>query len=496
MDTATVLARPSFADVEPEAQVEPPLTSDAPSSGQAGRYRALDPTASKGPSQAVRGRSGIRSKQVGTRPEGSWGTAREPPVDPSQAAANGEDLQRVSQRYAGLSPRALPTDRRDAADPARLAAPRRSELGRKGLADPDDDALLAEISRGYSREYRGREGWSAGALWDSLSYTFRLAGRSASRPLAIRRLQRERAARERVRQDQLVQLGELALGLTDLKTPVLDEFRDRLLEIDQEVEMREEEREELNTRLADADRDHAAAERQHALVDQELTAQCNSAEEQLRPEEAAHRNAMTKARAAEKDALALGQQIDRAQAELRALGQRPGSGQEVARLKDRIGKWEADRRILEEEAPRLAEKAERLLPEIELHRKEVARAQQARRDHREEGIRREAQHRRERSRLMQEMERLNLAKETLAAARRGLWLECGRQIDIDRPSHDHLMEMYHVVDHTAAEIRRIDQESEIAGSHPGPPSWDAITRALVALSAALVVFILFLFIVT
>jgi chromosome segregation ATPase len=369
-------------------------------------------------------------------------------------------------------------------------------VGAKRLGEPGEDALLAEISRGYSREYLGRDGWTAGALWDSVHYTFRLVGKSASRPLAIRRLQKERASRERVRLDQLVQLGELALGLKDLDSPALGEFRDRLLELEQEVEMRDEEREELKNRLAELDRDNAAAERQHTIEDKELEAQINSTEEKLRPEEAAHRNAITKARAAERDAHSLAQQIDRGQAELRALSGRPGSGQDADRLKDRIGKWEADRRILEEEAPRLVEKAERLLPEIEQLRKELARAQQARRDHREEGIKREAEHRRERSRLVQEMERLNVAKEALAVTRRGLWLECGRQVDIDRPLHDNLEEIYHVIDHTIAEIHRFDREIEIAQAHPGPPSYDALKRAGVALSGLLFLFILLLVIVT
>ena len=133
---------------------------------------------------------------------------------------------------------------------------------------------------------------------------------------------------------------------------------------------------------------------------------------------------------------------------------------------------------------------------IEQLRKELARAQQARRDHREEGVKREAEHRRERSRLMQEMERLNVVKAALSATRRGIWLDCGRQIEIDRPTHDRLEEIYHVIDHTAVEIRRIEKEIEIARSRPDPPSWDALKRAGVALSVVFVLVILFLVIIT
>lgn len=503
MEAATIISRPGFSDLEPEAYPSKGQEKEAVGGHGRGRYQALEPRGPQGEPRpgapgppGLRVRTGVPAKSSAKQRTGRWdkagsgGSERDPEVEEAIIP------QDVQARYAGLGQRG-PHPEGDPRSPveerSRLISPRRSDVGRKpGPASDEDDALMAEIARGYSREYLGREGWNAGAIWDSVRYTFRMAGKRAARPLAARRLRRERTARERIRQDQLTDLGELALGLRELENEPLEGFRDRFLEIQQEEEMREEELEEERRRLEDAERAFAEAERKHALQEEEEGAELAGLQDQLRPEEAAYRGALKKAQAADEDARAIAQQMDRAQSELRTLSQRPGSGQEVARLRARVDRWSSERDALLAEAPRLAAMADDLLPRIDQLRKEVARAKQNLRDHREAWAQREAEHRRERNRLGQEMERLGVAKEGLAGKRRALWLECGRQLDIDRPSHDHLEESYQALDRIGIEIRRIDEEIAIATAPPGPHNYDAFIRAGVALSVGLLLFILIL----
>lgn len=307
--------------------------------------------------------------------------------------------------------------------------------------------------------------------------------------MAVRRLRRERAERERVRQDQLSELGEVALSLRDLTTPLLDDYRDRLVELHHEQEMREDEVDALTQRLEESRRDFSRDDRQHAVDTEEIEGRIKSGEDRLRPVESDFRSALKKARAAEEDARALGQQIDRARAELSQLSSRTGTGEEMARLKARADRWTSERDGLLQEVPRLEAKAAELEPEIDRLRKEVERSRQDLQDHRDAGLQAEAEYKREKQRLEGEIERIRVAVETLATERRSLFLECGRQLDIDRPAHDHLEDIYQELDTTAVEIRRIDQEVEIAQAKPGP-DWNALTRAGVVLGGFFLILLL------
>jgi len=422
--------------------------------------------------------------------EGAWEVAGESLVT---------TRDEIRQRYAGLGEeptgahahKAGARSHRAPRDPGRLASPRRPDVLAKRIQPfADEDALLAEIAERYSRAYGGRAGWSPGAMLDSLLYAGRLARRHAGKPLALRRLRQTRAARVRLRQDQLSELGEIALALRDLDTPLLDTYRERLLDLHKEEELREDEIDALNQRIEEARRDFARATRQHQTEAEALDAAIREAEEALRPAEAEHRAALKTARAALEDTRALEQQIDRARAELHRLSKTPGQGDETARLEARMERWTAERDTLVRELPRLEAKAADMEPELSRLRKERDRRRQALRDHREAGMQAEAEHKRERSRLRAEVERIRVAVEQLAADRRALYLECGRQLDIDRPDHDHLEEVYREIDATAAEIRRIDQEMEIAQSSPGQPDWAALGRAAAVLGGLLLIIVL------
>jgi predicted nucleic acid-binding Zn-ribbon protein len=321
-------------------------------------------------------------------------------------------------------------------------------------------------------------------------YAFRLAGKKAGRTMAIRRLTRERAERERIRQNQLGELGELALSVTHLDSALLDEYREPLAALRKEQEMREDEVEALNNRIEESRREFAEDERRRAAEIEELEGRIEDAESRLRPVESDYRNALKKARAAEEDARALGQQIDRGKAELNQLGKRSGTEEEASRLKARVERWISEREGLNQEVPRLQAKAADLEPEIERLREEAQKARQDLRDHRDAALQKEAESRREQQRLQAEVERIRVAIENLGSRRRNLYLDCGRQLDIDRPDHQRLDPIYQELDETVESIRRIDQELEMAEATPTPPDWSALTRAGVALGGVFLILIL------
>ncbi len=490
----TLRDAPPFSDegVPDDVDLLPPPARTPPPASRRRPYAGLQPQDEEDLlHRDVRHRSGLYPKAgAEERPAPPWA-----PGEEAEAGADDETREAIRRRYAGLDREAdepgVTTLRPRRTEPSRLTSPRRSDIQDKGVTEKyEDDALLAELARTYSREYTGREGWSPGALLDSTSYAFRLLGKKAGRTMAIRRLRRERTEREQVRQDQLTELGEVALSLRDLDTPLLQDYRDRLTELRQEQEMREDEVDALNHRIEESRRERTAAERQHTADTEEIEGQIKQAEDRLRPVEVDYRTALKKARAAEEDARALGQQIDRARAELHQLSNRSGSGEEVTRLKARVDRWGVERDGLLQEVPKLESRAAELEPEIDRLRKEAERCRQDLRDHRDAGIQAEAEHKREKQRLEGEVERIRIAIENVATARRTLFLECGRQLDIDRPAHDHLEEIYQELDTTAGDIRRIDQEVEIARSKPGPPDWNAVTRAAVVLGGLFLLVIL------
>ncbi|MFH2006885.1 MAG: hypothetical protein ABI333_09905 [bacterium] len=445
----------------------------------------------------VTNRPEISQKKDATRRRDEWGTA-----DESRQVQRPQDVsdtrKRLSERFAGLdldiedSATEPPGKRR--MDRGRLTSPRRTDVRTKGIAaEYEEDAVLSELAKHYSREYTGREGWNPGAFSDSIAYTFRVVGRTAGRSMAVRRLRKDREARERVRLDQLSELGEVALSLRNLDTPLLDDYRSRLLELHHEQEMREDEVDSLNQQVEESRRSFAQTERHnHALRDQ-LGTQTKGAEDKLRPVEADYRAALKKARAAEDDARALGRQIDHARGELSSLTNKEGAGDEAARLKPKIERWTSERDGLLREVPRLNELAAGLEPEIERLRKDLDRHKQQEREHRETVLNQEAEHKREVQRLEAEVERIRVAIEKISGQRRTLFQECGRQLDIDRPDHDHLEEIYGELDATATEMRRIDHEIEIAQAKPVPLDYGALARAGVALCGCIFVLSLILY---
>jgi len=379
-------------------------------------------------------------------------------------------------------------------DNARLTGGRRSDIHTKRLAgNAEDDFVMSELSKQYSREYTGRAGWSAGAIADSVAYALRVAGRTAGRTMALRRLRKEREGRERLRSEQLTELGEVALSLRDLDSVLLDDYRSRLLELHQDQEMREDEVDSLNQQIETARRDQIQFERNAQTESDELESQAKLAEEKLRPVETGYRTALKAARSAEEDARALSKQIDHARAELSRTSGAETSGDEAARLKGRMERWTSERDGLTRQVPHLEEKAAALEPEIARLRKETERCKNAVREHRDANHQQQAEHKREVQRLEGEAERIRVAIENISGQRRTLFQECGRQLDIDRPDHDHLEEIYGELDATAAEIRRFDHEIEIAESKPEPLDVGALTRAAVALCGVISIVSLFIY---
>jgi len=482
------LAAP-FADEGPEPPAREPTPPRKP---RVTGYDALASKADREHQQSLRvaKRSGLSHKTAEPRKGASWDTGAEAVSRLSQSQDVSETRDRLNERFAGLdldiedSATEPPGKRR--VDRGRLMSPRRTDVRTKGLAaEYDEDAVLSELAKQYSREYTGREGWSPGAIGDSIAYTFRIAGRLAGRSMAVRRLRKDREERERVRQDQLSELGEVALSLRNLDTPLLDDYRSRLLELHHEQEMREDEVDSLNQQIETTRHNHTQSERHHHALQDQLEGQTKSAEGALRPVEADYRSALKKARAAEDDARALGRQIDHARGELSSLASKEGTGDEVARLKPKIERWSSERDGLLREVPRLEEKAAGLEPEIERLRKDLDRSKQQEREQREKMHSEDAEHKRDVQRLEADVDQIRLAIEKISGQRRTLFQECGRQLDIDRPDHDHLEEIYGELDATATEMRRIDHEIEIAQAKPAPPDWGAFTRAGVALLGAI-----------
>jgi predicted nucleic acid-binding Zn-ribbon protein len=541
MEAATIVARPRFDDIEePEPEASAPAGA-APENGPGPdpraararirrRYAGLERGAAEQgvpaddaarPDPGGRGaRDAIAPAAVGRDEDGRDGDEREEDWrDSKEHDGKGHDDDWRDEDERDDDER--DDDERDddddeSGDGGRARAGRPSDRGRGGAkarprsaaatgaagyryddedrpgADLDDDALIDELHRTYSRAYRGRQGWSPGALWDSVRYAFRLARKTAGRTVAVRRLTRERAERERVRQDQLRDLGELALSSDALDSPLLDEYRDQLAALQKDQEMREDEVEALNRRIEEARREHADDERRRAGEIEELEGRIENAESRLRPVEADYRNALKKARAAEEDARALEQQIDRGKGELNQLAKRSDAeaSEEAARLRARLERWSSEREGLQQEVPRLQAKAADLEPEIERLRQEAQQARQDLRDHRDAGLQKEAEHKREQQRLEAEVERIRVVIENLGNQRRTLYLDCGRQLDIDRPDHARLEESYQQLDDTAASIHRIDQEREIAQAKPDSPDWSALTRAGVALGGVFLILII------
>ncbi len=379
-------------------------------------------------------------------------------------------------------------------DPSRLTGGRRSAIHTKRLAgNSEDDLVLSEVAKQYSREYSGRAGWSGGAIADSVTYAFRVVGRTAGRSMAIRRLRKERERRERIRTDQLSELGEVALSLRDLDNALLDDYRNRLLELHQDQEMRKDEVDSLNQKIETSRHDFVQTERNAQTESDELETQTKVTEEKLRPVEASYRTALKAARSAEEDARALARQIDHARGEVSGMSGAEASGDEAARLKARMERWTSERDGLLREVPRLEEKAAALEPEIERLRKDTERSKTAAREQRETVLVQEAEHKREIQRLEGEVERIRVVITNISGQRRTLFQECGRQLDIDRPEHDHLEEIYGELDATAAEIRRFDQTIEIAQTKPEPLDFGALTRAAVALCGVIIVLSLFVY---
>ena len=192
------------------------------------------------------------------------------------------------------------------------------------------------------------------------------------------------------------------------------------------------------------------------------------------------------------DARALARQIDHARGELSSVSGAETGGDEASRLKARVERWSSERDGLLREVPRLEEKAAALEPEIERLRGDAERSKSAEREHREASHHKEAEHKREVQRLEGEVERIRVAISNISGQRRALFQECGRQLDIDRPVHDHLEEIYGELDATAAEIRRFVHEIEIAQAKPEPLDFGALTRAAVALCGVICVLSLFI----
>jgi len=379
-------------------------------------------------------------------------------------------------------------------DPSRLTGGRRSAVHTKRLAgNPEEDLMLSQVAMQYSREYTGRVGWTGGAIVDSVTYAFRVVGRTAGRTMAIRRLRKERERRERIRTDQLSELGEVALSLRDLDNALLDDYRNRLLELHHDQEMREDEVDSLNQQVETSRRNFTQAERHGQTESDELESQTKLTEENLRPVETGYRAAMKAARGAEEDARALARQIEHARRELNGMSGAEASGDEAGRLKARVEHWTSERDGILREVPRLEEKAAALEPEIERLRKETVRSKAAEREQREATLQHEAEHKREVQRLEGEVERIRVVIQNISGQRRNLFQECGRQLDIDRPAHDHLEEIYGELDATATEVRRFDHEIEIAQAKPEPLDFGALTRAAVALCGVIIVISLFIY---
>lgn len=523
MEPATIIARPDFDDIEVEEPDQPPaslaaqryvseeLEPVAPERGPEPTapfedrrpqprqtrkltdarplttvYGALDSARSSEPrSVRLDQRDRLPGKSA-ERSDSTWNKSAEPQELVQRRSA-------LKERFAGPD-----LDIEDVADTpatghrrvdrARLTGGRRSAIHTKRLAgSPEDDLVLSELAKQYSREYTGRAGWSAGAIADSVTYAFRVMGRTAGRTMSIRRLRKEREGRERVRTEQLSELGEVALSLRDLDNALLNDYRSRLLELHHDQEMRADEVDSLNQQIENSRRNHTQAERHAQTVSDELESQTKVAEEKLRPVETSYRTALKAARSAEEDARALARQVDHTRGEVSRMSGAETNGDEAARLKARVERWTSERDGLLREVPRLEEKAAALEPEIERLRKDAERSKGAEREHREATLGQEVEHKREVQRLEGEVERIRVAIENISGQRRTLFHECGRQLDIDRPDHDHLEEIYGELDATAAEIRRIDHEVEIAQAKPEPMDYGAVTRAAVALCGVIII---------
>ncbi len=531
MDTATIIARPNFDDIEDEDDARTPRTTagqrfvseeletnedrvpepPAPFEDRKPQPRSTRKLTEPRPLTTVYGALGDsrnaeeRPVRLGRRDTLTGKAEKRSDADWDKGAESRELAQRrdaLKDRFSGpalddededdenIAPGAPITEMRRK-DRARLTGGRRSDINTKRLtSSPEDDLVLSEVAKQYSREYTGREGWTGGAIVDSVAYAFRIMGRTAGRTMAIRRLRKDREARERIRSDQLSELGEVALSLRDLDNALLDDYRNRLLELHQDQELREDEVDSLNQQIESSRRNFTQAERHAQTDNDELESQTKLNEENLRPVETSYRAALKAARSAEEDARALARQIDHARGELSRMSGAETSGDEAARLKARTERWTSERDGLLREVPRLEEKAAALEPEIERLRKDVERSKSAAREQREEAALLEAEHKREVQRLEGEVERIRVAIENISGQRRTLFSECGRQLDIDRPDHDHLEEIYGELDATAGEIRRFDHEIEIAQAKPEPLDYGALTRAGVAFFGAISIFAL------
>jgi hypothetical protein len=530
MEPATLIARPDFEDIEREEEAQDPSSTpprsyaneeleptsperlpESPAPFEDNRptaratrtlpderrplttvYGALDPAQPTEKRTVRLDRRDSLLPKTDQRSDSDWDKAAEPQELMQRRSAlkerfSGPDLDiEDSSEAPATGPRRV--------DPSRLTGGRRSAIHTKRLAgSPEDDLVLSEVAKQYSREYTGRAGWSGGAIADSVTYAFRVVGRTAGRTMAIRRLRKERERRERIRAEQLSELGEVALSLRDLDNALLDDYRNRLLELHQDQEMREDEVESLNQQIETSRRNFIQTERHGQTESDELESQIKLTEETLRPVETSYRSAMKAARSAEEDARALARQVDHARGELSGMSGAEGSGDEAARLKARVERWTSERDGLLREVPRLEEKASALEPEIERLRKETERSKTSAREHRETVLQQEAEHKREVQRLEGEVERIRVAVQNISGQRRSLFQECGRQLDIDRPEHDHLEEIYGELDATATEIRRFDHEIEIAQAKPEPMDFGALTRAAVALCGVIIVVSLFIY---
>jgi predicted nucleic acid-binding Zn-ribbon protein len=481
-------APPTGADEAPatifvragEAAAPAAATPGPRSGGVRGRYRALtatEPMGSPPPAELAAEYRARVAERAGQGPA-EWSS-------PGAAAAPDGGRSRLESQYRGLG-----------AEPAagRLAHRRRLDEVPGRIRDVEaEEAELEAISERYSREYTGRDGWTPGAFWDSVRYVAQGLGRSANRTVAVRRLRKARESEERKRQRLLCDLGEHALATIGLEEPGMETYHERLAHLNQEQAGLEDEIAALGVQIEETRREFTAAERELQHEHAELEGQLRGVEDKLRPTESDYRAALKKARAAEEDARALGRQIDHGRAQLNTLADQKTAAEEVVRLRAKVDRWVADRDGLQQEIPRLEERAAQLTPEIERLRGETERLRQADRQNREALDLRAAEHKQEVRRLQDEVERRRAAIEQLGSDRRILYLECGRQLDIDRPGEPALAEGFAAVDETLDRQRKIDLEIEIAQARPDPWDREAVKRAVIA--AAGVVFLLSLLVV-
>jgi septal ring factor EnvC (AmiA/AmiB activator) len=295
---------------------------------------------------------------------------------------------------------------------------------------------------------------------------------------------------ERERQRMLCDLGERAMALPDFDHPALADYRRQLEELDREASRRGDDIDVHAVQIEEQQREFTAAERELQHAHAEIEAHARELEAKLRPMDVDYRAAVKKARAAEEDARTLARQIDVAKGQLTRLSAGSAATEETVRLKARLDRWAAQREELLAEVPRLEERATQLQPEIERLRQDLERTRAEARENRADLDGKITENKRELRRLNEEIDRLKASVEELVGTRRAIWLECGRQLDIDRPNDERLFEHYERVDGQGARQRRLDLELQVVREPPAPPDTSALTRAGVCLAGGFILLIL------